>query len=239
MAPSVDTAATTAATAPATTIPVKKVLKSTGPTLRKRKSTTTSNASDASGSLDSTFGEVEVQDQTFLWGCELKRSKDTFVAKYPGEGEAEYPEFHEDYPERHHLVLKGATLGADAQEKDRNVVEVHFQTASGEEQRLTIASLTIGMTETCRLDLSMSWTKGRDITFKLVKGSGPVSLLGNHIVTASVDGDADDSLFVPDAETATEDEMEQSGMSTDGDDVEATEVKDLEADKEKPVTGSK
>ena len=73
MAPSVDTAATTAATAPATTIPVKKVLKSTGPTLRKRKSTTTSNASDASGSLDSTFGEVEVQDQTFLWGCELKR----------------------------------------------------------------------------------------------------------------------------------------------------------------------
>jgi len=78
----------------------------------------------------------------------------------------------------------------------------------------------------------MSWSKGRDVTFKLIKGSGPVSLLGNHVATTHADADADDSLFVPDAETT---EAEESGMSTDGDEMDASEVKDLEADKEKPV----
>jgi len=224
MAPSVDTATSTSAVS---AIPVKKVVKSaSGPTLRKRKSLNASNASDAS--LSSNLSEVELLEKTYLWGCELSRSNDAFVAKYPIMGEL-------DYPEHHQLVIKGATLGLDAKEKERNVVEVRFQNASGEEQRFTIASLTLGAMETCRLDLSMSWAEERDLTFKLIKGSGPVSLLGNHIVTPSPDAD---SLFVPDpADLATtEGETEESGMSTDGDEIDAMEVKDLETDKDTPAT---
>jgi len=123
-------------------------------------------------------------------------------------------------------------LGADSIDKERNIIEVKFVNANGSEERLTLASLTTGIADSVRLDLTMSWSKGRDVTFKLIKGSGPVSLLRNHVATTHADADADDSLFVPDTETT---EAEESGMSTDGDEMDASEVKDLEADKEKPV----
>jgi len=226
MAPPVDTTSS----AVASEIPVKKVIKASGPALRKRKSLDASMASDASRSLDSTLGGAEPIEKIFLWGCELSRKNDTFVAKYPVDDTTDL-----EHEELHQLVLKGATLGEDAKENDRNVVEVRFEKASGEEQRLTVTSLTLGVAETCRLDLTMTWSKDHDLTFKLIKGSGPVTLLGNHIMTPTME---EDSLFVPDDEemATTEDEAEESGMATDGDEVDASEVKDLEADKETPAT---
>jgi len=247
MAPVVVESAAPAAAVPEIT--VKKVVKASGPTLRKRRSrgsrtsstASSSAASDATSgtdaSLDQTFGNAEPTESIYLWGCELTRSKDTHVAKYPVHADTEDEASEDegaDETEYHQLILKGATLGADARDDERNVVAVHFTNMAGEEERRTLASLTTGVTDTVRLDLTMSWSKGHNLTFKLIKGSGPVTLLGNHIVSSLVaeDEDADDSLFVPDGVST---ETEESGMSTDGDEMDASEVKDLEADKEKPL----
>ena len=62
------------------------------------------------------------------------------MAKYPVDAENEDPAF----PEHHQLILKTAALGADAIDKERNVIEVKFVNASGGEQTLTLASLTTG-----------------------------------------------------------------------------------------------
>ena len=73
---------------------------------------------------------------------------------------------------------------------------------------------------------------GREVSLKLIKGSGPISIIGNHLVeTFSAVTDED---FEPDASSADA-SSDASGMETEGDEVEADEVKDIteDADKEK------
>ena len=69
----------------------------------------------------------------------------------------------------------------------------------------------------------MNWTRGRDLTLKLVKGSGPLSVIGNHVVETY---EAEDDAYVPTEESSAE----ESGMDTEGDDVEANEVQDIVKD---------
>merc|ERR1712136_299515 len=129
--------------------------------------------------------------------------------------------------EGHMLWFRSATLGLDAVEKERNVVEIRCLDREGKEQRLQLCALTLGRQETCKLDLAMTWTLDREVTLKLVKGSGPVSVVGTHVTEAVELEDGVDSEFVPGESSA-----DDTGMETEGDDVDATEIDDLKKDAE-------
>merc|ERR1712136_726946 len=115
-------------------------------------------------------GLVEAHEQYFLCGCELSGAKDSYTFRLPESA----------VDEGHMLWFRSATLGLDAVEKERNVVEIRCLDREGKEQRLQLCALTLGRQETCKLDLAMTWTLDREVTLKLVKGSGPVSVVGTH-----------------------------------------------------------
>ena len=92
------------------------------------------------------------------------------------------------------------------------------------------------VSEFCRLDLRIELVSGRDVTLKLVKGSGPVSILGNYVVESYADDAVDtedesaDEDFKPGDSTADLDASDASGMETEGDEVDGDEVKDITED---------
>jgi len=188
---------------------------------------TSADSGDESGS--SRMQEyLEPNEIHHLWGCELSRKSDTHAIKFPADADAD--------TECHFLVIKSAALGVDA-EKDRNVVEIHYHDRDDKEARHVLTSLTLGVSEFCRLDLRVELISGRDVTLKLVKGSGPVSILGNYIVESYADAaDVDtedesaDEDFKPDDSTANLETSDASGMETEGDEVDGDEVKDITED---------
>jgi len=170
---------------------------------------------------------LEPNETHHLWGCELSRKSDTHAVKFPVDADAD--------TESHFLVFKSAALGVDA-EKDRNVVEIHYHDRDDKEARHVLTALTLGVSEFCRLDLRIELISGRDVTLKLVKGSGPVSILGNYIVESYADADvytedeSADEDFKPGDSTADLETSDASGMETEGDEVDGDEVKDITED---------
>jgi len=167
---------------------------------------------------------LEPTEAHYLWGCELTRKNSTHAIKFPMDADPEN--------ESHTLVVKSATLGINAEEKERNIVEIHYFDREEKEVRQVLTTLTLGVGDFCRLDLRTALMDGRDITLKLIKGSGPVSLLGNHVVESfvNVDAEEEDEDFTPGDSTAEGETTDASGMETEGDEVEADEVKDLTED---------
>merc|ERR1711942_210801 len=222
----VETATTTTSTT-ATTDPVQRTMEKIANLKRlaraSRASRTSSRKSGGSTSADSgdegsfvSNGSrledfLEPTEISHVWGCELSRKSSSHVLPFPADADPDN--------EHHTLVFKSAALGVEAEDKGRNVVEIHYQDRDEKEQRHVLCSLTLGVSEFCRLDLRTTLVSGREITLKLIKGSGPVCILGNHIVES----------FVDTADAAAVD-TEASGMETEGDEVDADEVKDITED---------
>merc|ERR1712240_712142 len=192
---------------------------------RSSKSSASTDAADESLiSNASSQGSFEPTEAQYLWGCELTRKNSSYVLPFPGDADPD----HEN--QEHTLTIKSATLGIDAEEKERNVVEIRYFDREDKESRNVLASLTLGVQDFCRLDLRISHMFGREVSLKLIKGSGPISIIGNHLVeTFSAVTDED---FEPDASSADA-SSDASGMETEGDEVEADEVKDITEDAEK------
>merc|ERR1711875_156339 len=192
----------------------RKVLpKRTTRGVRKSK---TSESSAGESSISGTSSQEEIQEPTeahYLWGCELTRKNSSYVLPFPSEDDAEAEN------QEHLLTLKSATLGIDAEEGDRNVVEICYHDIEDKESRAILASLTLGKVDFCHLDLRVSHLPGRDVTLKLIKGSGPVSILGNQLVQAFDGGIVGDADFRPDDASSAEN-SDASGMETEGDQVE-------------------
>lgn len=185
---------------------------------------------DSTSSNDiSRLAASQPRDEFFLWGAELSRSRDQYVMKLD-------EDISED-EERHLLHLKQVCLGINAIEGERNVIEIHTTDFSDKEQRHPIASLTLGKKDCASLDLCLAWTKNKEIKFKLVVGSGPVSITGNHHVEylALDDEEVDDPDFI--AADETDDEAEISTFE-DPEEIDENELKELAADCEKPVNGA-
>merc|ERR1712055_490325 len=108
------------------------------------------------------------KEEFFLWGTELSRSRDQQELKLD-------EDINED-EERHLIHLKQVCLGINAVEGERNVIEIHATDFSDKEQRHPIASLTLGKKDCANLDLCLAWTKNKEIKFKLVMGSGPITI---------------------------------------------------------------
>jgi len=166
------------------------------------------------------------RDEFFMWGAELSRSRDLHVLKLDEDVNEE--------EEHHMLLLKQVCLGINAIEGERNVVEIHTTDFSDKEQRHPIVSLTLGRKDFANLDLALNWTKTKEIKFKLVMGSGPVTITGNHHVehlNLPTAEEIEDPDFVAEE---TDDETEISTFE-DPEEISENELKELAEDKEKPV----
>jgi len=164
------------------------------------------------------------REDYFLWGTELSRSKDVFVLKLD-------EDINED-EERHLLLLKNFCLGLNAIEGERNVVEIHTTDFSDKEQRHPVASLTLGQKDFANVDLCLTFSKTKEVKFKLVMGSGPVTITGNHYVEyLTVPEEDDDPDFVAEE---TDDETEISTFE-DPEEIDESELKDLAEERAKPV----
>jgi len=194
-----------------------------------------SDAESLDRSMDATSSQHDLsrlaanqpKEEFFLWGVELSRSRDQHILKLD-------EDINED-EERHLLHLKQVCLGINALEGDRNVVEIHATDFSDKEPRHPIASLTLGKKDSANLDLCLAWTKNKEIKFKLVMGSGPITISGNHHVEyLTLPEDVNDPDFVAEE---TDDETELSTFE-DPEEIDENELKELAADSEKPVNGA-
>ena len=71
---------------------------------------------------------------------------------------------------------------------ERNVVEIHTTDFSDKEQRHPVASLTLGQKDFANVDLCLTFSKTKEVKFKLVMGSGPVTITGEFSLKLSFRG---------------------------------------------------
>jgi len=137
-------------------------------------------------------GTYDVQE--YFWGAELSKDKSSFTWN---------PEADEELGDemQNILFLKRAILGLKATEGERNVVEVHCKNFDDDEVQMPILSLTLGQQDHC--DVELTFKQVEAVTFKLIAGSGPIHLVGQHYQETIRDPDMDD-----DDEDEEEDEVE-------------------------------
>ncbi|XP_011202689.1 PREDICTED: nucleoplasmin-like protein [Bactrocera latifrons] len=104
----------------------------------------------------------------------------------------------EDFPRGQRLIIKQILLGAEAKEDEFNVVEVHTVKDS---LKIPIAVLKAGETRAVNPDVEFYETS---LTFKLIKGNGPVYIMGQNIKDDVVDIEDEET----DEETGEEEEEE-------------------------------
>jgi len=141
------------------------------------------NRSIASMAGRASGGTYDVQE--YFWGAELTKEKDTYTWN---------PEIEEEFSEemQNILFLKRAILGLKAVEGERNVVTVTCKNADMEDVTHPVLSLTLGREDHC--DVELTFKQVEAVTFKLVAGSGPVHLVGQHYQETMRDG-MDDTEF--------------------------------------------
>merc|ERR1712241_927100 len=121
------------------------------------------------------FAEDDVEVQYYFWGAELSCASSTH------DWRIFHPEDECEDDLRHILFLKQATLGVNAIQGERNIVEVTSKDYEGKVIRQLLCSLTLGQgLDSVDLDLALQYD--HEVSFKLIKGSGPVHLVGNHYV---------------------------------------------------------
>jgi len=221
------------------TIPVKKVEKSRSKSRSRSRSRTRSRTRSRSRSLTSfssrssrlnmshnlslsdlmnrSFGpdkaelaDDDVEVQYYFWGAELSCSSPSHAWRIF------HPEDEAEDDLRHLLFLRQATLGVNAIKGERNIVEVTSKDYEGNVVRQILCSLTLGGgLDTVDLDLTLQYD--HEVSFKLIKGSGPIHLVGNHYV-----------------ETPAK-EGEEEELETDGEDDEVEDLDDMAEEDEKDL----
>jgi len=107
----------------------------------------------------------------------------------------------EDFPRGQKLIIKQILLGAEAKDGEFNVVEVF---TARDTLKIPLAVLKAGETRVCYPDVEFFETA---VTFKLIKGSGPVYIHGQNIKDEVEIVDMEDDATDED-DDAEEEEME-------------------------------
>lgn len=103
------------------------------------------------------------------------------------------------YVNSNKLIIRQILLGHEAKKNEYNVVEVETLTQSGESIKIPIAVLKVGETRIVVPDLEFP---DDPVTFKLIEGSGPVYIHGQHLITLEeVDSDGESNDDYDDNET--------------------------------------
>lgn len=116
----------------------------------------------------------------------------------------------EDYQGGHKLVIRQALLGPEAKEGDVNVVQVEAMTWK-DSITIPVAILTTGPNGhgQCLLDLSFP---DPPVTFSLLSGSGPVHIIGHHLIGSPIE-EFEDIEEMEAEEMLEEEEDEDGGVS--------------------------
>ncbi|CAH4037010.1 nucleoplasmin-like protein isoform X2 [Pieris rapae] len=93
------------------------------------------------------------------------------------------PEAKADYPRSNKLLIRTALLGPDAKPDELNVVQVETMCLQ-DSIKIPVAILKVGETRQARLDIEFP---DAPVTFTLTQGSGPVHLIGQHLLGALVE----------------------------------------------------
>ncbi|CAG9569613.1 unnamed protein product [Danaus chrysippus] len=93
------------------------------------------------------------------------------------------PEAKAEYPRSNKLLIRQALLGPDAKPDELNVVQVETMCLQ-ESIKIPVAILKVGETRQARLDIEFP---DAPVTFTLIQGSGPVHLIGQHLLGALVE----------------------------------------------------
>ncbi|KAF5284304.1 hypothetical protein FQA39_LY04597 [Lamprigera yunnana] len=89
----------------------------------------------------------------------------------------------EDYQGGHKLIIKQALLGPDASDGEVNVIQVEAMTWK-ESIKIPVAVLKSGSSNQVLLDLSFP---DPPVTFSLVQGTGPVHIIGHHLIGSPIE----------------------------------------------------
>ncbi|KAJ2940019.1 hypothetical protein O0L34_g14052 [Tuta absoluta] len=81
------------------------------------------------------------------------------------------------------LLIKQALLGPDAKPDELNVIQVETMSLQ-EAIKIPVAVLKVGESRHVRLDIEFP---DAPVTFELIQGSGPVHILGQHLLGALVE----------------------------------------------------
>ncbi|XP_026313630.1 nucleoplasmin-like protein isoform X2 [Hyposmocoma kahamanoa] len=93
------------------------------------------------------------------------------------------PEAKAEYPRSNKLLIRQALLGPDAKPDELNVVQVETMSLQ-DAIKIPVAVLKAGETRHARLDIEFP---DAPVTFTLIQGSGPVHLIGQHMLGALVE----------------------------------------------------
>lgn len=93
------------------------------------------------------------------------------------------PEAKAEYPRSNKLLIRQALLGPDAKADELNVVQVETMSLQ-DSVKIPVAVLKTGETRHARLDIEFP---DAPVTFTLIQGSGPVHLIGQHLLGALVE----------------------------------------------------
>ncbi|XP_038219454.1 nucleoplasmin-like protein isoform X2 [Colias croceus] len=93
------------------------------------------------------------------------------------------PEAKAEYPRNNKLLIRTALLGPDAKPDELNVVQVETMCLQ-DAIKIPVAILKVGETRQARLDIEFP---DAPVTFTLTQGSGPVHLIGQHLLGALVE----------------------------------------------------
>lgn len=140
--------------------------------------------------------------EDYFWGLTLDKNKTT--DSWDPDVRTESNDAAPGYRGEHTLLVKQAVLGPEAKEDEINVVEVEAMGYKSD-VKYPITVLRGGVQHQSLLDLLFP---DPPVTFKLIKGSGPVHLLGNHSV-GSGDGMGEDDEDEMEDEFDEEEDIEE------------------------------
>ncbi|XP_018901241.1 nucleoplasmin-like protein isoform X1 [Bemisia tabaci] len=147
--------------------------------------------------------------EDYIWGLTLDKNKTSETWDPDPDLKPDANESAQSYRGEHSLIVKQALLGADAKDGEVNVVEVEAMGYRAD-VKFPIAVLKAGSTQQSVLDVLFP---DPPVTFKLVKGSGPVHLIGNHSIGSGETLEDDDEVDEDDLEFDEEDMDEIEEMS--------------------------
>ncbi|XP_050534226.1 mitotic apparatus protein p62-like isoform X3 [Daktulosphaira vitifoliae] len=125
--------------------------------------------------------------EDYFWGVTLDKTKNVEI--WDPDVKPDANDSSHVFRGEHTLLVKQAVLGPEVPDGDVNVIEVE---AMGYKSDIKFPVVVLkggaGLSQ-CVLDLLFP---DPPVTFKLVKGSGPIHLLGNHSVGIAGEGMADE-----------------------------------------------
>lgn len=155
--------------------------------------------------------------EDYIWGLTLDKNKSQETWDPDPDLKPDANESAQSYRGEHSLIVKQALLGAEAKEGEVNVVEVEAMGYRAD-VKFPIAVLKAGTgSHQSVLDVLFP---DPPVTFKLVKGSGPVHLIGNHSIGSGETLEDDDEVDEDDLEFDEEDMDEIEEMQNEKNNVD-------------------